>query len=167
MSVSVSFFDSLPLTQELSRVSSDDSPLKQKFLVGTIPCLIKFSFSNDYSWMREKLVSYKITVTPPSKESLLQSRRSRASTCLKAVQTDLKEQLPKLEAVQSTKKELQAEVEKLQKHLQERQKALEEATAEEKALKERKALRLEQERLLNERLKSGWKDEAALNGGKK
>eukprot|EP00977_Amphora_coffeiformis_P016584 scaffold5169_cov172-Amphora_coffeaeformis.AAC.15 len=159
--------EGVTIVKELTRVSSDDSPLKQKFLVGTIPCLIKFSFTNDYSWMREKLVSYKITVTPPSKESLLQSRRSRASTCLKAVQADLKQQFPKLEAVQATKKGLQAEVEKLQKQLQEKQKALEEATAEETFLKERKALRLEQERLLNERLKSGWKDEAALNGGKK
>lgn len=153
-------------TQELSRVSAEDSPMKQKFLVGTIPCLVKFSFTNDYSYFREKLVSYKITVTPPSKESLLSSRRSRATTCLKAVQADMQKQFPRLEAVQTNKKELQAKVSKLQKELEEKQKALEEATAEEKTLKERKALRMEQERLLNERLKSGWKDEAALNGKK-
>ena len=148
-------------------MTSEESPLKQKFLVGTIPCLIKFSFTNDYSWMREKLVSYKITVTPPSKESLLQSRRSRASTCLKVVQAEMKKELPRLEGVQKQKKSLETELESLKKQLEKKQKELEEATKEETLLTERKALRTEQERLLNERLKSGWKDEKALNGEKK
>ena len=141
--------------------------MKQKFLVGTIPCMIKFTFTNDYSWMREKLVSYKITVTPPSKESLLQSRRSRASTCLKVVQAEMKKEVPRLEEVQKKKKALETNVENLKKQLEEKQKELEDAAKEETFLKERKALRTEQERLLNERLKSGWKDEAALANGKK
>lgn len=149
-------------------MQAEDSPLKQKFLVGTIPCLIKFTFRNDYSWMREKLVSYKITVSPPSKESLVQSRRSRANTCLKVVQDDMKRELPRLDGLQKQKTEMQAAIEKLQKELAEKQKALEVATKEEAWLKERKALRMEQERLLNERLKSGWKDEAVVaNGSKK
>ena len=54
-------------------------------------------------------------------------------------------------------------------------KELEAATKEETTLKERKALRVEQEKRLNERLKNGWKDEAAAaataapkaNGAKK
>ena len=116
--------------------------------------------------MREKLVSYKITVTPPSKESLLQSRRSRATTCLKVVQAEMKKELPRLEQVQKQTTTLEKDVENLKKQLEAKQKELEEATKEETFLKERKALRLEQERLLNERLKSGWKDEAALNGKK-
>lgn len=129
--------------------------------------MIKFTFTNDYSWMREKLVSYKITVTPPSKESLLQSRRSRASTCLKVVQAEMKKELPRLAEVQKQKKTLETEVEKLKKQLEEKEKELDEAAEEEAFLKNRKALRTEQERFLNDRLTSGWKDEAALTSSKK
>ena len=111
--------------------------------------------------MREKLVSYKITVTPPSKESLLESRRSRATTCLKVVQADMKKETPRLEAVQKQKTELDAQVKSLEKQLEEKKKELEAAKKEETTLKERKALRVEQEKRLNERLKNGWKDEAA------
>ena len=124
--------------------------------------MIKFSFTNDYSWMREKLVSYKITVTPPSKESLLASRTSRATTCLKVVQADLQIQSPALDDAQKKKTNLQAQVNALKQQLEEKEKALEKITQEEANLKQLKALRLEQERLLNERLKSGWKDEAAV-----
>ena len=144
----------------MTRLTASDSPLKQTFLVGTIPCMIKFSFSNDYSWMREKLISYKITVTPPSPQSVLESRRTRAATCLKVVQSDMQNVVPKIQSVQKKKAFLAKQVEELKKQLDEKQKDLEAATKEENTLKERKALREEQERLLNQRLKSGWEDEA-------
>ena len=50
--------------------------------------------------------------------------------------------------------------------LAETKKAFQVAEKEEAWLKERKALRLEQQRLLKDRLQNGWKDETELNGGK-
>lgn len=121
--------------------------------------MIKFSFANDYSWMREKVISYKITVTPPSSESLLSSRRTRATKSLKVVDSDLQKLGPKIAAVQKKQMELERQVATLQQQLQDKQKDLETTTQEQVTLKERKVLRQEQARLLQERLKHGWKDE--------
>jgi hypothetical protein len=140
-------------------VSAADSPLTQKFLVGTLPCLIKFTFSNEYSWVRDKIVSYKITVTPPSGGSLLQSRRARATTCLAMVQDDIKKEMPKLDALREQKLTLSQEVAAMINALEEKKKVLQEASMAEQSLLERTTLRTVQERLLKERLKSGWADE--------
>jgi len=134
----------------------------QKFLVGTVPCLLKFDFSNEYSWMREKLVSYKITVTPPSRESLAAGRRRRAQACLKAVEDDLQTASSRLEAASQQKTTLQEEVAKLMKELEEKKKAWNVAEKEEAWLKERKNLRVEQQKLLKHRLENGWSDEDEL-----
>ena len=78
------------MLQEKSRVdASKDGPITGKFLVGTVPCWIRFKFDNDYSWLREKVISYKVTVTPPSLDTLYAGRRRRAKACLKAVGDDL------------------------------------------------------------------------------
>lgn len=153
------------IPQEKSRFYADESPLTQKFLVGTVPCLIQFDFGNDYSWMREKVVSYKITVTPPSRESLAAGRRRRATACLKAVEDDLSTASSRLEAASLQKTNLQQEVAKVMKELEEKKKAWQVAEKEEAWLKERKALRLEQQKLLKQRLDNGWEDEEALNIG--
>lgn len=145
-------------------MQASDSPLTQKFLVGTVPCLLQFDFGNEFSWLREKLVSYKITVTPPSRESLAAGRRRRAQACLKAVEDDLKTASSRLEAAAQQKTVLQEEVTKLMKELEEKKKAWQVAEKEEAWLKERKALRLEQQKLLKHRLTNGWDDEDDLNG---
>jgi hypothetical protein len=160
------------IVKELDRFDASDSPITQKFLVGTVPCLIQFSFENDFSWFREKQVSYKITVTPPSRESLAAGRRRRAQACLKAVEDDLQTASSRLTAATAQKATLHEEVAKLMAELQEKKKAWQVAEKEETWLKERKALRLEQQKLLNERLTKGWPDEtetvvAANGGGKK
>jgi hypothetical protein len=151
--------------QENARITAVDSPVTQKFLVGTVPCLLKFDFGNEFSWMREKLVSYKITVTPPSIESLAAGRRRRAQACLKAVEDDLQTASSRLEAATQQKVVLQEDVAKLVKELEEKKKAMQVAEKEEVWLKERKALRVEQQKLLRHRLQNGWADEAELNGG--
>lgn len=140
--------------------------------MGTVPCLIQFSFENDFSWFREKQVSYKITVTPPSRESLAAGRRRRAQACLKAVEDDLQTASSRLTAATAQKATLHEEVAKLMAELQEKKKAWQVAEKEETWLKERKALRLEQQKLLKERLTKGWPDETtatdvATNGGGK
>jgi guanylate kinase len=132
--------------------------------VGTVPCLLQFDFGNEYSWMREKIVSYKITVTPPSRESLAAGRRRRAQACLKAVEDDLKTASSRLEAATQQKKVLQEEVAKIIKELEEKKKAWQVSEKEEVWLKERKVLRVEQQKLLKHRLQNGWSDEEDLNG---
>ena len=150
--------------QEHSRIHASDSPLTQKFLVGTVPCLLQFDFGNEFSWMRDKLVSYKITVTPPSRESLAAGRRRRAQACLKAVEDDLTTASSRLDAATQQKISMQEEVAKLMKELEEKKKAWQVSEKEEAWLKERKALRLEQQKLLKHRLTNGWSDEDELNG---
>jgi septal ring factor EnvC (AmiA/AmiB activator) len=138
-------------------------PITQKFLVGSVPCLIQFSFENDYSWMREKVISYKITVTPPSAESLSAGRRRRATACLKTVEEDFQTAESRLAAASKTKSTLEKEVEKLQLELNEKKKALTVAEKEEAWLQERKALRLQQIAALKDRLEgAGWADEKDL-----
>ena len=127
-----------------------------------VPCTIKFEFDNSYSWVRSKQVSYKITVTPPSKESLAAGRRRRAQACLKAVQDDLQKASTRLVAANQQKHLLQQEVTRLMEELQEKKKAWIVAEKEEAWLKERKELRSEQQKLLQQRLTDGWPDEEDL-----
>jgi uncharacterized protein YPO0396 len=133
--------------------------LTQKFLVGAVPCQLNFLFQNNYSWMREKTVSYKITVTPPSREALQAGRRRRAQACLQAVSEDLQTAVQRLDAASAQKNSLQKDVQQLMQELAEKKKACQVAEKEEAWLIERKALRLEQQKLLNERLEKGWPDE--------
>lgn len=140
-------------------MDSSQCPLTQKFLVGSVPCLINFTFDNEYSWMREKIITYKITVTPPSKDSLLAGRRRRAKSCMKAVDEDLKSAEQRLEAATQQKASLETDIESLQKELEEKKRSLQVATKEETWLKERVELRQDQRKLLTSRLAQGWEDE--------
>ena len=109
--------------------------------------------------MREKVISYKITVTPPSKESLASGRRRRAKACIKAVEEDLDSAKQRLEAATQQKTSLKDDIEKLAKELEEKKKSLQVATKEESWLKERVQLRKDQHKLLEDRLTNGWNDE--------
>ena len=124
--------------------------------------MLQFDFTNEYSWMREKIVSYKITVTPPSRESLAAGRRRRATACLKAVDDDLQTAKSRLVTTTIQKNSLYQEVTKLSKALEDAKKAYTVAEKEEIWLQERKTLRLEQQKLLKQRLTKGWPDEVAL-----
>ena len=127
--------------------------------MGTVPCLINFKFDNSYSYLREKIISYKITITPPSKESLIAGRQRRAKACLKAVDEDKKSAEQRLKAATQQKSTLTTEVERLTKELEEKKKSMAVATKEETWLKERVALRNAQNKLLDDRLTNGWEDE--------
>ena len=157
--------------KENTRINAtvDSVPITQKFLVGTVPCLLQFDFHNEYSWIREKIISYKITVTPPSRDSLAAGRRRRAQACLQAVEDDLLTARSRLDATTQQKISLQNEIVSLQKALDDTNKALSVAEKEETWLQERKILRVEQQKLLKQRLTHGWPDEVALvtTNGKK
>ena len=121
--------------------------------------MLVFEVDNSYSWLREKIVSYRITVTPPSAEILMSGRRRRAKACQTVVEEDWSLAQERLAATLSQKKTLEQEVAKLEKELEEKKKSLEVAEKEEKWLINRVKLRKEQKELLKKRLTEGWEDE--------
>jgi len=121
--------------------------------------MLVFEVDNSYSWLREKIVSYRITVTPPSAEILMSGWRRRAKACQTVVEEDLSSAQERLAATLSQKTTLEQEVAKLEKELEEKKKSLEVAEKEEKWLINRVKLRKEQKELLKKRLTDGWEDE--------
>jgi septal ring factor EnvC (AmiA/AmiB activator) len=140
-------------------VDASKDPITGKFLVGSVPCLIQFLFENDFSWMREKVISYKVTVTPPSLQTLTAGRRRRAKACLKAVEDDYKVTAKKYQTVQDQRTLLESELEQLKLEIQQKEKTLKGIAQEESACKDQTALRKEQIRQLKHRLENGWDDE--------
>lgn len=152
--------DSVTLVKEQTRVdASKDGPIIGKFLVGSVPCWIRFKFDNDFSWIREKVVSYKITVTPPSLETLRAGRRRRARACLKAVTDDFKSADKRRRAAGDQLTVLETELEDLRLELAQKTKSLQAAKDEERWCTDRLKLRAEQKKLLEDRLDHGWDDE--------
>lgn len=140
-------------------VDTHVKPCTGKFLVGTVPCVLIFSFDNTYSWMREKQVTYKVVVTPPSKENILLGRRRRAAAALKSVEDDRTSASTRLENATKEKDSLTETIEKLEKELAKSKEGLESVTEEETLLKARVELRTAQCDMLNVRIESGWDDE--------
>jgi len=152
--------DSVTLVKEQTRVdASKDGPITGKFLVGSVPCWIRFKFDNDFSWIREKIISYKVTVTPPSLETLRAGRRRRARACLKAVTDDFKSADKRRRAAGDQLTVLETELEELRLELAQKTKSLQAAKDEERWCTDRLKLRTEQKTLLEDRLEHGWDDE--------
>ncbi|KAL7544069.1 hypothetical protein ACHAXR_013573 [Thalassiosira sp. AJA248-18] len=145
--------------KESSRVDSHLEPVTGKFLVGSVPCALIFSFDNEYSWFREKRVTYKIKVTPPRTENVIKGRRLRAKKALEVVTKDNREMEERYETATQTRSNLEAEVKKLEKEIAEKMKALDVVSTEEKWLEKKRVVRAEQIKLLNSRLEKGWGDE--------
>mmetsp|Transcript_15798 Transcript_15798/g.39700 ORF Transcript_15798/g.39700 Transcript_15798/m.39700 type:complete len:286 (-) Transcript_15798:210-1067(-) len=155
--------DSVTLVKEKSRVdASKDGPITGKFLVGTVPCWIRFKFDNDYSWLREKVISYKVTVTPPSLDTLYAGRRRRAKACLKAVGDDLTSADKRRRAANDQLTLLETELEELKLEMAQKAKNLQAVRDESKWCTERVQLRTDQKSLLQDRLENGWEDERVL-----
>lgn len=145
--------------KDSARVDSHLEPVTGKFLVGSVPCALIFSFDNEFSWFREKRVTYKITVTPPKTENIIKGRRLRAKKALEVVNKDKKEMEEKYEMATTKRTELEKEVKKLEAELEEKKKSLDVVSTEEKWLEKKQVVRAEQIKLLNKRLQKGWGDE--------
>jgi len=150
---------SITIVKEETRMNAKDGPITGKFLVGSVPCWIRFKFDNGYSWIREKVVSYKVTVTPPSSNALRVGRRRRAKACLKAVSDDSQSADKRRRAARDQLTVLESEVEQLRLELTQKSKSLQAAKDEEKWCLNRLKLRKEQKQLLDDRLENGWEDE--------
>lgn len=149
------------VVKTLERVDTNLKPCTGKFLVGTVPCVLIFTFDNDYSWFTEKIMSYSITVSPPSKENVLVGRRRRAKSALKSVEKDRVDASNRLEMASKQKEALAASVSTLEKRLAEQKENLDAVTNEEDFLKNRVDLRSLQCDALKDRLTNGWEDEDA------
>ena len=147
--------------KESARVDSHLQPVSGKFLVGSVPCALIFSFDNEYSWFREKRVTYKITVTPPRAENVVKGRRLRAKKALEVVSKDLEEIEGRYENASQKKFELEEQIHKLEKELVEKKKSLDVVLKEESWLEKRRNVRSEQINMLNRRLEKGWDDEVS------
>ena len=149
--------------KESARVDSHLEPVTGKFLVGSVPCALIFSFDNEYSWFREKRVTYKITVTPPRTTNIIKGRRLRAKKALEVVTNDKKEIEERYETAVSERSSLEKEVNKLEKEIEEKKKTLAKTAREESWLEKKRSVRSEQIKMLNQRLKKGWADEKAAS----
>lgn len=145
--------------KESGRVDSHVEAVSGKFLVGSVPCALIFSFDNEYSWFREKRVTYKVTVTPPTMDNIVAGRRLRAKKALEVVSLDKKEMAERYEIATHKSLELAAEVKKLEKEIAEKQKSLDVVRTEETWLEKKRGVRVKQIKMLNGRLKKGWEDE--------
>jgi predicted nuclease with TOPRIM domain len=128
-------------------------------LIGSIPCLITFLFENEYSYFREKVISYKVIVRPPSLDTLRAGRRRRAKACLDAVEDDCTMAANKLESVTHKRNTLEQEMKTLQEKLEQMQKIKTAMEQEETKLKNKVELRTLQAKALIDRLEEGWEDE--------
>jgi len=145
--------------KESARVDSHLEPVTGKFLVGSVPCALIFSFDNEYSWFREKKVTYKITVTPPRMDNVIKGRRLRAKKALEVVTKDNEEMAERYETSTQKRTEFEADVKKLEKELAEKKKSLDVVLTEENWLEKKRAVRSKQMKLLQKRLDKGWVDE--------
>lgn len=152
--------EGITVVAENSRIDTHLEAVTGKFLVGTVPCALIFTFDNEYSWFREKRITYCITVTPPSTENIIAGRRRRAKSALGVVLEDKIAMEKRLEPVSVKRNGIVQEVERLELELTELKKTLGVVEKEEDWLKTKVELRTVQERSLQKRLDEGWEDEA-------
>jgi len=152
--------DGSTIVTELARVDSNLAPIAGRFLVISVPCALVFTFDNDYSWFREKSISYRITITPPDLKHLVHARKVRAEIALHHVLEDKHAAEKRLEKVASKRTSLLEDIELLEKELAEKRKTLHAVTNEEEWLLQRVALRRIQEEEIDKRQKRNWADES-------
>lgn len=157
--------EGITVVKENLRADAHLEPISGRFLVGSVPCALIFTFDNEYSWFREKKVTYKVKITPPTVESISEGRKARAKSALSAVANDKMSAESRLERVHTEHVALVQVIESLEKELEEKKKSLGVIEKEEGWLKERVDLRTVQEDLLNKRLNDGWEDEVASATG--
>ena len=148
------------VVKALELVDAHIKPVTGKFLVGTVPCVLVFTYDNLSSWITEKKITYKIVVTPPSKQNILLGRRRRAASALKAVEVDRSSASNRLASARKEKDILTASMARLEKELAKQKESLEVVNKEESFLQSRVQLRTTQCDMLNDRLNNGWEDES-------
>jgi hypothetical protein len=104
-----------PFLQQVRTAARGDlasSTLVDKVLVGagSVPCTMQFRFENHYSTLLEKVgVTYRIQVTPPSPQMMMQGRRRRTLAAMKTLEADLTTTRESLKAASAQRKALERE----------------------------------------------------------
>lgn len=154
--------EGITVVKEKARQNTHIEALSGRFLVGSVPCALIFTFDNEYSWFREKKITYNIIITPPSVENIVRGRRTRAKKALDLVHEDIKSAETRLENVSEKSTALRLDIDRLTKELEEKKKGLGVYVKEESWLKQRLQVREVQESLLTRRLEDGWEDESQV-----
>jgi len=118
-----------------------------------------FSFDNEFSMFRDKYVTYKITVSPPTAANIRLGRTRRAGSALKTLVADSRTAQDRFNASSAQSQKLRDDILKLETDLEEKKNSYDAVLKEEKWLKERVDLRNLQVDSLNKRLESGWEDD--------
>lgn len=155
--------EGVTIVTDNTRIESEKESLTGKFLVGGVPCVLKFRFDNEYSWFTEKRITYKITVTPPNVKNIVAGRRRRAKISLRAVKDDLEAAEDRMKKAMESKSTLTKEIALMEKELKERKNSLKVVEKEEHVLVDRIKIRKDQQSLIEGRLENGWDDEKQLN----
>ncbi|GMI62659.1 hypothetical protein ScalyP_jg2648 [Parmales sp. scaly parma] len=136
---------------ELTRVDSHMDPVTGTI---TIPeaCVLLLYWDNHFSWLKTKLLSYSVTVIPPSPEQLGAAKVTQLSEVLGGVEKDLKVSCERLSKVREAGSVLAKKKCKLEEELAEVNKHLAVAKSEEGVLLDRKGFREGQKVGLRERL---------------
>lgn len=118
-----------------ARYSNGQTSVFEKVLVGaaSTPATLQFRFENRQSMLLEKvIVSYRIKVTPPSKDLLLEGRRRRAKACLRIIEADLEILARKLDMKERYILGTEDDIAALQKEIDEKGKTIESISDEER-----------------------------------
>jgi hypothetical protein len=142
--------------------SSSSHIIQSKFLVGEVPCLLQFTFDNTYSWITEKLVHYRIVVTPPSPHSLALGRHKRVMACYQTIEENHQQLAIQLQSAQQTQATLQREIESLKQQLEAKHQQYERSQTDLNTVRSQYRLRQQQRDLLLDKLQNGWEDEKQL-----
>jgi len=103
--------EGITTVKEIARIDSHlEPPVTGKFLVGSVPCALIFTFGSEYLWFREKRVTYRIVVTPPEIDNFIKGRRLRAKKALEVVVADENELKERYSKAMKRQVELTTEV---------------------------------------------------------
>lgn len=103
---------------------------------GSTPCTLQFKFENSYATLLEKVsLSYRIKVTPPSKDVVMEGRRRRAKACLAALNVDMSAITERLGLTSQRRIELETDVSTMISKMDEMAASWESLRADEQRLK--------------------------------
>mmetsp|Transcript_11115 Transcript_11115/g.22542 ORF Transcript_11115/g.22542 Transcript_11115/m.22542 type:complete len:249 (+) Transcript_11115:82-828(+) len=138
----------------LERVDSNVEPVTGSFLVTEAPCVAVLVWDNNHSWLRSKVLSYSVTVKPPSEEILRKKYLTQLNTSLSNASIDKRQAESRLAKVMASKSEAEATVAKLKQELSNVIAGLGQIEKEETYLRDRMAFRGKQIEGLESRLEA-------------
>ncbi len=123
------------------RVDSGDGPITGSFVVTEAPVTVLLSFDNNYSWLRSKVLSYSVTIKPPSESVTHGARLERIKAGLDNARVDRSSALMRLDKVVEQGAKLSDEIARMEIEIEQKRVALAEAEKEKIVLEDRARFR--------------------------